>query len=240
MLYMPMTGPFAVFSLPFGAAMKISFNRSMQALRFIFLFAFAARGLAVVGLAVAGLAFGFTAPSRAAPPDRAVAGPVAAEAHQKALTELFAKLRQAPDAQTAAQIRGFIVRLWGYSGSATGDLLMARAESLMKSAKGPEAAALLDRIVALYPDWTLGWRRRAQSAVLQGDSEGAMLDLNHALGVESRDFMAMSELASLMRALGRNVPALELLRRALEIDPRNDKLRSEAETLELQIEGNRI
>jgi tetratricopeptide (TPR) repeat protein len=240
MLYMPMTGPFAVFSLPFGAAMKISFNRSMQALRFIFLFAFAARGLAVVGLAVAGLAFGFTAPSRAAPPDRAVAGPVAAEAHQKALTELFAKLRQAPDAPTAAQIRGFIVRLWGYSGSATGDLLMARAESLMKSAKGPEAAALLDRIVALYPDWTLGWRRRAQSAVLQGDSEGAMLDLNHALGVESRDFMAMSELASLMRALGRNVPALELLRRALEIDPRNDKLRSEAETLELQIEGNRI
>jgi tetratricopeptide (TPR) repeat protein len=240
MLYMPMTGPFAVFSLPFGAAMKISFNRSMQALRFIFLFAFAARGLAVVGLAVAGLAFGFTAPSRAAPPDRAVAGSVAAEAHQKALTELFAKLRQAPDAPTAAQIRGFIVRLWGYSGSATGDLLMARAESLMKSAKGPEAAALLDRIVALYPDWTLGWRRRAQSAVLQGDSEGAMLDLNHALGVESRDFMAMSELASLMRALGRNVPALELLRRALEIDPRNDKLRSEAETLELQIEGNRI
>jgi tetratricopeptide (TPR) repeat protein len=237
---MPMTGPFAVFSLPFGAAMKISFNRSMQALRFIFLFAFAARGLAVVGLAVAGLAFGFTAPSRAAPPDRAVAGPVAAEAHQKALTELFAKLRQAPDAQTAAQIRGFIVRLWGYSGSATGDLLMARAESLMKSAKGPEAAALLDRIVALYPDWTLGWRRRAQSAVLQGDSEGAMLDLNHALGVESRDFMAMSELASLMRALGRNVPALELLRRALEIDPRNDQLRREAETLELQIEGNRI
>jgi tetratricopeptide (TPR) repeat protein len=241
MLYMPMTGPFAVFSLPFGAAMKISFNRTMQALRFIFLFAFAARGLAVIGLAVVGLAsFGFTAPSRAAPPDRAVAGPVAAEAHQKALTELFAKLRQAPDAQTAAQIRGFIVRLWGYSGSATGDLLMARAESLMKSAKGSEATALLDRIVALYPDWTLGWRRRAQFAVLQGDSEGAMLDLNHALGVESRDFMAMSELASLMRALGRNVPALELLRRALEIDPRKDQLRREAETLELQIEGNRI
>lgn len=240
MLYMATTGPFADFSLPFGAARKISFNRSMQALRFIFLFAFAARGLAVIGLAVGLASFGFTAPSRAAPPDRPVAGPVAAEARQKALTELFTKLRQAPDARSAAQIRGFIVRLWGYSGSATGDLLMARAESLMKSAKGPEAAALLDRIVALYPDWTLGWRRRAQSAVLQGDSEGAMLDLDHALGVESRDFMAMSELASLMRALGRNVPALELLRRALEIDPRNDQLRRDAETLELQIEGNRI
>lgn len=241
MLYMPMTGPFAIFALPFGAAKKISFNRSMQALRFIFHFPFAARGLAFRGLALLGLVVvGLGAPSRAAPPDRSVAGPVAAEARQKALTELFAKLRRAPDAQTAAQIRGFIARLWGHSGSATGDLLMARAESLMKGAKGPEAAALLDRIVALYPDWTLGWRRRAQSAVLQGDSEGAMLDLDHALGVESRDFMAMSELASLMRALGRNVPALELLRRALEIDPQNDQLRREAEQLEQQIEGNRI
>jgi tetratricopeptide (TPR) repeat protein len=198
----------------------------MQAPRFIFLLAFAALGLAV--------------PSRAAPPDRSVAGPVAVEARQKALTELFSKLRQAPDAQAAAQIRGFIIRLWGRSGSPTADLLMARAESLMKSAKTQEAAALLDRIVALYPDWTLGWRRRAQSALLQGDSEGAMLDLNRALGVESRDFQAMSELATLMRAEGRNVPALELLRRALDIDPQNDQLRSEAEQLERQIEGNRI
>ncbi|MDI9849007.1 hypothetical protein QM467_13170 [Rhodoblastus sp. 17X3] len=206
----------------------------MQALRFIFLSAFAAVGF------FAFAAFGLAVPSRAAPPERSVARPIAAEARQKALTELFAKLRQAPDAQAAAQIRSFIVRLWGHSGSPTADLLMARSESLMKSAKGPEAAALLDRIVALYPDWTLGWRRRAQSALLQGDSEGAMLDLDHALGVESRDFMAMSELATLMRAEGRNVPALELLRRALELDPRNDQLRQEAETLERQIEGNRI
>jgi tetratricopeptide (TPR) repeat protein len=198
----------------------------MQTPRFIFLLAFAALGLA--------------APSRAATPERSVAGPIAAEARQKALTELFSKLRHAPDAQAAAQIRNFIVRLWGHSGSPTADLLMARAESLMKSAKTAEAAALLDRIVALYPDWTLGWRRRAQSALLQGDSEGAMLDLDHALGVESRDFQAMSELATLLRAEGRNVPALELLRRALDIDPQNEQLRQEAEQLERQIEGNRI
>lgn len=163
-----------------------------------------------------------------------------AQGRQKALDNLFARLRQAPDAEAAARLRAAIGRLWGQSGSPTADLLMARAQSLVHSGNGMDAAVLLDRIVALYPDWTLAWRRRAHSALMQGDREGAMLDLDHALAIEPRNFLVMRELAGLLHAAGREAPALELLRRALELDPRNDELRLDAEKLERQIEGERI
>lgn len=203
----------------------------MKAHRFLVLFALAAvETIAVPALAVAASSGSAAAPSPVGTP----------QARQQALTDLFARLRQAPDPDSAAPLRAVIVRLWGRSGSPTADVLMARAESLLKAGDGATAGALLDRVVMLYPDWTLGWRRRAQAALLQGDSEGAMLDLDHALVIEPRDFMAMTELAALMRAEGRNVPALELLRRALDIDPQDEQLRHEAEQLERQIEGNRI
>lgn len=180
-------------------------------------------------------------PSRvAASPGQIEAPQPAAAGREKASNDLLARLRQAPDAESAARIRAAIARLWSRSGSPTADLLMSRAESLLHSGQAALGATLLDRIVMLYPDWSLGWRRRAQSAFAQGDHGGAMLDLDHALAVEPRDFMAMVELASLLRADGRDAKALELLRRVLEIDPQNADVRREAEKVEREIEGQRI
>jgi tetratricopeptide (TPR) repeat protein len=178
-----------------------------------------------------------------APPARAVnAHPpqAATAARQKILDEMFAKLREAPDPQAAAPIRAIIEQLWRQSGSPTGDLLMTRAESLLKANLASRAGALLDQIVQLYPDWSFAWRRRAQADLLQGDSEGAMLDLDHALSVNPRNFVVMVDLAHLMRAAGRNAPALELLRRALSFDPQNDDTRRAAEELQRRIDGQRI
>jgi tetratricopeptide (TPR) repeat protein len=166
--------------------------------------------------------------------------PSASEARRKAIDDLFARLRKAEDSERAAPLRAVILGLWEKSGSPTADLLMSRAETLLKSGDGPLSAALLDRLVALYPDWTSAWRRRAQSALLQGDSEGAMLDLDRALAIEPRDFLAMTELATLLRAEGRNGPALELMRRALELDPQNDELKQRTEKLSRQVEGDPI
>lgn len=177
------------------------------------------------------------APCRAASGDRP---PAAAQTRTKILDRMFKELGAAPDAKAAAPIRAIIEKLWSRSGSPTADLLMARAESLLKADMPAPAGALLDEVVKLYPDWTLGWRLRAQSALMRGDSEGAMLDLDHALSVDPRNFEIMADLAHLMRAAGRDAPALELLRRALSFDPRNDELRREAGELQRQIEERKI
>jgi tetratricopeptide (TPR) repeat protein len=164
----------------------------------------------------------------------------AVETRQKILDRMFEQLGEASNAQAAAPIRAIIEKTWSQSDSPTADLLMTRAENLLKAELAPQAAALLDEIVKLYPDWTFAWRLRAQSALLQGDSEGAMLDLDHALRVDPRNFAAMADLAHLMRASGRDAPALELLRRALRFDPRNEDLRREAEELQRKIEARKI
>jgi tetratricopeptide (TPR) repeat protein len=201
-------------------------------------------------LALAALlaALAFAPPAGAAP--RAEAGDLteaapkipsgAGEARRKAIDDLLARLHKAPNSEGAAPLRAVIVTLWEKSSSPTANLLMGRADVLLKSGDGALSAALLDRLVGLYPDWTCAWRRRAQSALLQGDSEGAMLDLNHALSIEPRDFLAMTELAALLRAEGRNAPALELMRRALEVDPQNSDLKQDVDKLARQVEGDPI
>jgi hypothetical protein len=98
----------------------------------------------------------------------------------KIIDDLFERLAQAPDAERAEPIRALIERIWAHRGSATADLLMARAESALKSGLEAPATALLDRIVALYPDWSLGWRRRAQSALASGDREGGRCAISTA------------------------------------------------------------
>ncbi len=196
--------------------------------------------LLLLSLMIASLSF--TAPSRAnegkMAPDAVQASPD--ELRKKALDDLFKRLREAPDPDAAAPVRAAIEKLWAHTGSPTANLLMARAESLLKAEMGAQAASLLDRIVQIYPDWSLAWRRRAQSALIQGDGEGAMLDLDHALTIDPRNFLVMSDLATLMSAEGRNEPALQILRRALDFDPQNEDLRKAADQLQRQVEGQRI
>jgi tetratricopeptide (TPR) repeat protein len=161
-------------------------------------------------------------------------------ARKKLFDDLFARLRDAPNASSADQIRAVIVHVWTHSGSPTADLLLARAEAAMKAEQNQAAARLLNRIVSLYPDWSEAWRRRAQQALVQGDSEGAMIDLDRALAAEPRDFLAMMELSEMMQTAGDDKPALELLRRALALDPQNAPLRVRVKRLERKVEGQDI
>jgi Tfp pilus assembly protein PilF len=67
-----------------------------------------------------------------------------------------------------------------------------------------------------------------------------MLDLSRALNAEPRDFVAMTELAELMRTAHQDKPALEMMRRALDLDPANGELRDATERLGREVEGRDI
>jgi tetratricopeptide (TPR) repeat protein len=157
----------------------------------------------------------------------------------KLMDGLFVRLRHAEDAQTAAPLRAMIGALWSHSGSPTSDLLMSRAESALRADAGEIAARLLDKVVLLSPEWGQAWRRRAQSALEAGDRDGALRDLSRALIVEPRDFLAMRQLSELLRDRSKT-EALDLLRRAAELDPQDQTLAHEVEVLADEVEGRGI
>ena len=158
----------------------------------------------------------------------------------KLIDGLFARLRQADDAQAAAPLRAMIGALWSHSGSPTSDLLMSRAESALRADEGEIAARLLDKVVLLSPDWGQAWRRRAQSALEAGDRDAALRDLSRALSIEPRDFLAMRQLSELLRDISKKQQALDLLRRAAELDPQDPTLKRDVEDLSREVEGRGI
>src|SRR5215203_6864281 len=69
------------------------------------------------------------------------------------LDELFTRLAGAKDEAEANGIANLIERRWSRSGSDTADLLMSRATEAIHKKEYPVAVELLDRVLALEPQW---------------------------------------------------------------------------------------
>src|SRR6202521_5781411 len=74
---------------------------------------------------------------------------------------LFEALKAAPDDESAKSVENRIWALWLASGSDTADLLMSRVKTATEAKDLDLAIELLDKIVAIKPDYVEGWNRRA-------------------------------------------------------------------------------
>jgi len=169
---------------------------------------------------VCALLLALGAPAEAQSPPTPAATPAArAPSPSEALDELFARLAASRDADEADGLVAAIDRLNRRSGSDTADLLMARAVTTMESGNYPVSLALLDRIVALQPQWAEGWNKRATARYLSGDAEGAMADIAETLRRDPRHLGALAEMGMILEDSGRQDDALRAYERALAIAP---------------------
>lgn len=182
---------------------------------------------------------GITAPL-VPPSSVAPTSPPPVQTHAEILDELFHRLAAAADGEEASGVAARIQQLWLDSGSDTADLLMSRAAAASGKGNTDLALGLLDKIVVLEPDWAEGWNRRATLRFQQGDDDGSMADIGHVLKLEPRHFGALSGMAVIFQRHGLKKDALMLLRKAAEIYPRNDDLKSMIETLTPEVEGRAI
>ncbi len=74
---------------------------------------------------------------------------------------LFEALKIAPDETTAKQIEQRIWALWFVSPSDTANLLMTRVRTAVEGKDTDLALELLDKIIAIKPDYVEAWNRRA-------------------------------------------------------------------------------
>jgi tetratricopeptide (TPR) repeat protein len=159
---------------------------------------------------------------------------------KKILDALFERLRQASDPEDAQHIAESIEHLWLQSQSDTANLLMQRVTASVMAEQYPLALSLLDRLVALAPDWAEAWNQRATTRFLTGDTDGAMADIDQVIKLEPRHFGALAGMGMILRGTGLNKSALEIFNKVLGIYPLEADIRKLTEKLTLEVEGQDI
>src|ERR1700674_926664 len=132
---------------------------------------------------------------------------------------LFEALKAAPDDESAKSVENRIWALWLASGSDTADLLMSRVKAATEAKDLDLAIELLDKIVAIKPDYVEGWNRRATLYFMKKDYGHAMADIGQVLAREPRHFGALTGLGTILQEIGEDKRALEVYRRVLAVHP---------------------
>jgi cytochrome c-type biogenesis protein CcmH/NrfG len=159
---------------------------------------------------------------------------------EKMLADLYALLATAEDENSAKAVAEAIERVWQHSGSPTIDLLMERAMQAVAEEKLDLAIGLLDHVVALAPDFTEGWNRRAYAYFVKNDVDHALGDLRRALALDPNHFKALEGLAQIMREIGEKKAALKAYRQLLGVHPYWPGAQQVIEELERDVDGQGI
>jgi tetratricopeptide (TPR) repeat protein len=138
---------------------------------------------------------------------------------EKILSDLYAHLATAGDDESAKAVADAIERVWLSSGSDTIDLLMERAMKAVGDKNLDLALKLLDHVVALAPDFTEGWNRRAYVHYMRNAVDLALGDLRRTLALDPNHFKALDGLGQILREIGQKKPALKAFKQLLVRGP---------------------
>lgn len=135
------------------------------------------------------------------------------------LDGLYRRLGEARDAAGAQVAAAAIAREWGRSGSATASLLLGRSQVALGHDDAPLAIELLDRVIAVQPEWTEARLRRGIVLAATGDDERALSDIQAVLASDPRHYMAMEIVAGIFERRGYAEGALRMYEKALTVHP---------------------
>jgi tetratricopeptide (TPR) repeat protein len=160
----------------------------------------------------------------------------AAATRAEMLDRLFARLRQAKDADSAKRVEQNILDLLRKSGNATADLLLRQAMSALAADQYDAALDILDTLIDQYPEFTEAVNQRATAYYLLGDYERSAADIAEVLAAEPRHFGALAGLGLVRREQGRELEALKAFRDALAVHPQMTGARQAADELAAKLE----
>ncbi|ODT07073.1 MAG: hypothetical protein ABS58_08725 [Mesorhizobium sp. SCN 65-20] len=165
--------------------------------------------------------------------------PVVAKA-ENPLDTLFSELKRERNEKAAERIASRIWDAWNRSGSASVDLMMLWSQQAIEGKKYDVALDFLDQVVTLQPDYAEGWNRRATVHFMMQNYRKSMADIEHTLELEPRHFGALSGMAQIMAASGRDELALQAWQRVLDIYPMLRNAQNEVSRLSEELAGEGI
>lgn len=163
--------------------------------------------------------------------------PEGAGERARLLSELYAHLATARDADVAGRIANAIEHVWLTSGSETVSLLIDRATRAAAEKKNDLALRLLDRAVVLAPDYAEVFNRRAAVHFGANNLEQALGDLRRVLALDPNHYKALEGLGQILKEIDRKKAALEVFRRLYQVHPQMQGVKSTLEELTREVEG---
>lgn len=175
----------------------------------------------------------------------ALAAPVlaqgsAAEQERRTKLDLLYDRLATADESNWERIQDQIYGLWLQSGSATMDLLLARARVAMEAEDYETALLHLDDLVRLAPDFAEGWNSRATVHFLREDYGRSLHDIYRTLSLEPRHFGALAGLGIILDRMDEDEWALRVYRRVQELHPNMPGSAEGIRHLEPRVDGRRL
>lgn len=156
------------------------------------------------------------------------------------LNALFEALKLAPDAKLARELESRIEAALARSGSATADLLMSRAKTVIETKNYELSIEILDSLIDIRPDFTEAYAQRATVHYLNKDIGRSLADLRVVVAREPRHYTALAGLGVILQDIGEEKRALEAYRRAVEANPHIQVIPERMKKLQVKVEGRDI
>ena len=117
---------------------------------------------------------------------------------------------------------------------------MSRAIEAMGSEHKDVALTLLDKIIAIDPDWAEAWNKRATLRFLDNDDAGSMEDIQPHAGDRAAPFRRAERPRLHPQAKRPGKGALLALRKAQQIYPENPDIKKAVDELVPEVEGRSL
>jgi len=134
---------------------------------------------------------------------------------------------------------GTVWQLWGRSGDADVDRLYQQGLDAMNAQELAEAQDIFSKIIAKRPQFAEGWNKRATVYYMTGQYERSMKDCEEVLKRIPQHFGALVGYSQMLAQQGRPERALELMERAVKVNPFVANADFMMEELRQQIENKR-
>lgn len=142
-----------------------------------------------------------------------------AEKRSKKLDRLLGQLHSAPPHSDTARIEAEIWEIWSRNDSPTAEVLLRESSAAISARDFEPAERMLSQLLETYPNYAEGWNRRASLYFQMKRYDAAMIDLDHALELEPRNFGALVGKGMILRAIGKSDDAIAAFNEALAINP---------------------
>lgn len=156
------------------------------------------------------------------------------------LSVLFSRLKATQDPAEVKATEGAIFAIWATSPSDTANLLYQRGVTALAAGDKDLALDLFNACTSLEPEFGEAWHQLGVVNFVLNANDEAMIDLEHALAIEPRNYGALMQLAAIFSIYGNQHASLQALRRAYAINPHIDGLAPKIEAMARQVEGQGI